>query len=948
MSSKWFTGIFGVLLVLFGVVVVNVNDVYAQDTAGTAEVTVTQVFVVQSPADGMSAATAETSACQVTAELRWYRNKRIRVLYHWHSCSDTHQVDWALASIRNPSGNFTLDSDAGSHEVYDEQWDELQPNDAIRLSTWIDGFSQPTVATRYLDRAPVWPQIHTRADEGGACFQFTGHNDPWGVFTAGDQRHIFLLAEKDWETPWLTAPNQPLVDWHVALYGDQGLTRLRAEYSFHNVPNPCYKTPPASCNGVTLSIADGTLIPTTGAEVTVTVNGTHGTQYRIVDEAGNVVAGPAAAPSLTLQALPNVTYQAQVYSESHGWTKEGCTFRYGAEQQRPSCTSVDLSIESEELISVDGTMVTATVHGENTTEYRIVANQDKVMAGPSVTNQFEFHAMPDVVYQAQVRNENSDWTSEDCQFKYIKFVNETEPPACIDVIPSVMNGSAIPSAGRAIQVSVVGHNTTQYRVLDEKQSEVVPAQAASLLSLQVKPDITYQVQVANAGNEWKTSNSCELRYTTEVISLPACEGVILSVADRSRIPLAGTLVDTKIIAKNSTRYRIIDGSNQTVMAAGNGTLTFHAIPDLLYVAEVASDTSEWLSSNACRFQYTQGAESVASCSLDPDHYGDPGGISRITAWIQGDEAKVVPITAVAVNWDNHGTVTYPTQKQAGPWVTTQPFELRSRPEVWDIGFGRYRFEAWVYVEGIQEPAYCWGVGDAPDHDNVTPDPGPFAKDNPEGKFNRGSEPSRLPTVGRLPFDGGNGPDKIELILWAFEKEGRGVNARITAIANEGKPLARLGMASVSDMVKFDGLPAREGIVYGFQIGEHGPWSPLFCSPADSNPTTITVYWGAGGMTWLSDGAAYGDCWWLTVAAALKGWVTVDETVATYNALQPIINWHGHQNLVFSLAQSRETGLGPRMQDAVIGLQAQDWQGPVIPATMPADFQQVVQDYRQPQ
>lgn len=74
-------------------------------------------------------------------------------------------------------------------------------------------------------------------------------------------------------------------------------------------------------------------------------------------------------------------------------------------------------------------------------------------------------------------------------------------------------------------------------------------------------------------------------------------------------------------------------------------------------------------------------------------------------------------------------------------------------------------------------------------------------------------------------------------------------------------------------------------------------------------------------------------------------MTVDETVATYNALQPVIDWQGHRNLVFSLAQSRETGLGPRMQDAVIGLQARQWQGPVIPTTVPADFEQVVAAYQ---
>ena len=47
--------------------------------------------------------------------------------------------------------------------------------------------------------------------------------------------------------------------------------------------------------------------------------------------------------------------------------------------------------------------------------------------------------------------------------------------------------------------------------------------------------------------------------------------------------------------------------------------------------------------------------------------------------------------------------------------------------------------------------------------------------------------------------------------------------------------------ALDHFVKFDGVNAREGIVYGFQIGEHGPWSPLFCPKPDNNPTTITVH-----------------------------------------------------------------------------------------------------------
>lgn len=942
MNRKWFTRLVYFIMVLFGIVVMQETTVYAQEVDnGEEEVSVSRVFIVP-PAGGQENITAaNATACEVTAELRWYRKKQVRVLYHWQHCQEPHTLTWELASIRNASGALTINSVAATQEVYDERWDELEVDDRITLYTWLDGVAQTTVETRYLDSPPVWPKIHTRQDLAGACFQFTGHNDPWGVFTAGDQRHVFFLGEKDWVTPWFAGPDTATVDWHVALYRDRALTRLRAEYSFKNVPNPCHEVE-ARCAGVGLSLASESPLTSAGALVTATVQGENSTAYRIVDETGTSIAGPADSPRFEFEAFPTPrAYQAQVRHGDGAWTTEGCTFHYISIADS-HCAAVRLSIDNGAAIAKTGAPVDVTVVGSNATAYRLVIKgSDQAQAGPSTTPTLHFHALPDLIYQAQTRHGDGEWNADDrCAFTYI-----APPPACVQVTPSIAKESIIPEAGTTITVDAIGHNATQFRVTTATGELVRPVQADGHFSFAVKPWITYQVEVADEREQWSTSPDCQLGYKAETNQAPRCEGVVLSVDNQARIPVEGATVNVKVLGKHSTRYRILREGKQALVEASSGAFTIHALPGQTYTAEVAGDQGAWVSSDACQFKFAQGEEPVATCVLGASHYGDPGGLADITAWIQGNETKVAPITQVKVNWDNHGTISYPTKGQHGPWFTNTHFQLNSRPEVHDVGFGYYRFEAWVYVEGIAEPAYCWDDGNAPDHDNVIPDPGPFAQDNPEGKFNRGSAPSRLPTVGRLPFDGGNGPERIELILWAFEKSGRGVNAQITGLANEGKPLARLGMASVKDLVKFDGLNAREGIVYGFQIGEHGPWSPLFCPPADSNPTTITVYWGAGGMTWLSDGAAYGDCWWLTVAAARQGWLTVDETVATYNALQPVIDWHGHRNLVFSLAQDKQTGLGPRMQDAVIGLKAQDWQGPVLPATMPADFQATVESYQ---
>jgi hypothetical protein len=1113
------------LFVFLSVFLVDVRPLSAQEPLDAeAEGGASQVFTLRDTNVRSSSATANAQSCTLAAELRWYKRKDVRIIYHWQECSESYTVRWELASIRSASGAFALKGGSGKTTVYNANWPELRNGDTLTLHTWVNDVPQADVVTKYLGPSPIFARIYTRQDSGGACFQFVGRIDPWGVFTAGDYAYTLELNTEEWRTPWLVGPNEPTVDWRAQFYHDPQLTKLRSEYWFNNVPNPCYTPPPpVTCDSLTLSLPNGSAIAPDGADVAVTIVGQHGSQYRLVDERGNVVAGPSAEPTLqlhalpgivyqgqlygdqsgwtttgcqfaygviarpactgvtlsptvdtllpptgqpaqvtingengaqyrlvdangqvvagpsdtlvlTFQALPNVQYQAQVYNATYGWTTSGCQFQYGL-AERPLCEGVTLNPAAGSSIPFAGQQVDVTIHGQNASQYRVVDTADNtVVAGPSATNHFALPAKPGIAYQAQLYHELYGWTKEGCTFTYgtvqgvscqdialsipnnatipaagtdvdvmvkatgatqyrlvnqqsgavvagpsadahftlrvapgvpyqaqvldqdglwstvgCTFTYKTPPPLpsfCQDLALSVPNGAAIPATGTAVTVTINAVNASQYRLVDNTGAVVAGPSPEVTLRFHALPGVLYQAQVVNNNDNatWTTSG-CQFGYTLEPVQPAACTGVALSVPTGAAIAAAGQEVKVTIRAQNATRYQIVNAQGQTMAGpSGDAHLAFHAMPNVRYQAQVANAEDGW-TKTGCDFTYT--AEQVAVqafCELRASHYGDPGGRSRITAWIK-DQTTPVAIERVRINWNQKGEVTYPTKRQAGPWFTNSEFTLLSRPEVFDVGFGYYKYEAWVYIAGITEPAYCWGDGNAPDHDNVLPDPGPFAQSNPQDKLNRGATPSRLPTVGRLPFDGGNGPDKVELIFWAFEKEGHGTTAKITAIANDGKPLARLGMSSVSDVAKFDGLNAREGIVYGFQIGEHGPWSPLFCPAPDNDPTTITVYWAAGGLTWLSDGNAYGDCWWLTVAAAFNGWVTVDESVATYNALQPIINWNGHRNLVFSLAQSRETGLGPRMQDAVIGLQAREWQGPVLPTTLPTDFAETVDGYR---
>ena len=1124
MSSKFTSWIFIVTLLFIGTIV-NFNVTFAQEREDGA--TVTQHFNVPNKGSAVSAAGLNASTCEVTAGLQWFNDKRMKVFYNWQGCTEDHEIRWELNSANGSgSGTFTIKKAKDSIRAYSDTWSEMKHGDMIHLYTWIDGERQADVSSQYIDEWPVWARIHTREDKGGACFRFTGRVDPWGVFTAGDKSHKFYLNTDEWETPWIDGPNEKTVNWHAAFYRDDELTKLRSEFWFTNVPNPCYQEPP-SCDGLTLSKENGAPIPESGLDITVTIDGTNGTQYRIVDQDGTVVAGPSVDNTLPFHATPKVTYQAQVFSEHYGWTNEKCTFGYTM-QPPPACLGLELDPPNGSEIAPEGTTVTGKIIAENATHYRIVDSSGivlttfdspsfslhviptevyhvhvyneyygwiengctfqyfaskpvnctgvavktldgadippiipndgldvlttifaepqgetryrimnlttgKIVAGPSSSPSLPLHIYPLNRYQGQVEKADGSWTSTGCAFEYgviaacnsvqtdppqstaiaetgqlisveiratdavayrivekatgnpvdeetatptVKFTASPDveyqaevrgvtgswmtslgcgfdfppiqTPTCEKVELSIPDGSKIPAEGTEVIVKIIGQNGSLYRITADGEP-VTDERTSNTFTIDAKPGVLYQGQVYAEGYGW-TDEGCTFSYVVSDIG-SICNGVALNPRNNAEIPMQGTMVDVKVSGRNSTAYQIVDARGNIMDGPNSGAnLRFHAMPDTNYWAQTLGTDGKWASAEACRFNYSGLDTRQALCTLHAEHYGDPGGLSHIYTWVEDAEGTIEPtplaIERVVVNWDNHGTINYPTATQVGPWSTNETFTLDSRPEVHDVGFGYYRFEGWVYVTGFAEPAYCQGTGNAPDHDNVIPDPGPFAKDNPEGKFVRSSAPSRLPTVGRVPFDAGNGPDKVELILWAFEKEGRGLDARITGIANEGEPLARLGMESVSNFVKFDGLPAREGIVYGFQISEHGPWGPLFCPQPDSNPTTITVFWGAGGQTWLSDWDAYGDCWWLTVAAALNGWVTVDESVATYNALQSVIDWNGHKNLAFSLAQDRQTGQGPRMQDMVIGLEAREWQGPVVPENVPADFTTVVEGYQQ--
>lgn len=220
-------------VMLFGLFVLTSTPVLAQDEGNVSETYVISTDEVQ----------AASLACTVTADLHWYKDKRVKVEYFWENCPDGTTINWEVASVRTPSGQLAANG-SGSKEVYYVTWPEMTHGTKITLKTSVNGEAQPTITTEYRqDTSPIWAKIRTREDAGGACFQFFGKVDPWGVFSDGENTYIEYLGSHEWESSWLRGRNERKVNWHVQFYKDAALTQLRTEYWFNDVENPCFVEP---------------------------------------------------------------------------------------------------------------------------------------------------------------------------------------------------------------------------------------------------------------------------------------------------------------------------------------------------------------------------------------------------------------------------------------------------------------------------------------------------------------------------------------------------------------------------------------------------------------------------------------------------------------------------------------------------------------------------------
>jgi hypothetical protein len=435
-------------------------------------------------------------------------------------------------------------------------------------------------------------------------------------------------------------------------------------------------------------------------------------------------------------------------------------------------------------------------------------------------------------------------------------------------------------------------------------------------------------------------------YATGTIG-PSCPipapGLCVGLSADKTSLILGESTTLSVQGQDAVAYRfIVDG--QTVQEGASSTYTYTPTSAGTHhvAAQVQGKDGNWSGSSSCTVTIKVGTPvSGYVCEARSWPEGDPIGVAeeKTTLFdgtiLTGPESESITSTA---RFSKDGQVLATTSMQHLPdglW--------HQQEKVAGMPFGLVRVD--FVVTGPRGEARCWTEFRSWDHDNYVLDPGPFGFQPREaGKFSRTyTEKSNLPQVGQVPFDEGNWPDAVSGFLWGLETVGHGPDIRVVSIMNGGNPMANPSLKELSYEMKFDGIEAGNGRCYVSQIGEHGPISVVKCPPANGNPVTGYDRWGTGGQTWADLGkqggdvnSLYGDGWWLTLRLAQMGAVTINEELATWFANQPPYQYDGHTVLHFSALQD-EFGRGPRVSDIIVGLKGLEWQGPILPAQLPAGF-----------
>ena len=210
-----------------------------------------------------------------------------------------------------------------------------------------------------------------------------------------------------------------------------GLPRVRFTLSeaHHHFEHQFQNRSIVTCTGVVTHPPSGSQIPNKGLTISVDVSSDNATQYRLVNlNTGQVIAGPQAdGQFLNVHVLPNQTYQAQVRNARTNWVAPDCLFHFTIKSKQPVCNRVVVTDAASRAIPEAGKATDITVHATNATQYRLVRlSPDYLFTEPQENNQFTNIYLVPGQYQAQVKNDLSDWTTQGCRFE----IPTIETPRC--------------------------------------------------------------------------------------------------------------------------------------------------------------------------------------------------------------------------------------------------------------------------------------------------------------------------------------------------------------------------------------------------------------------------------------------------------------------------------------------------------------------------------------
>ena len=225
----------------------------------------------------------------IVYRLQIYKSRRVDVKVFAQGLDGSERFVANLTSTKGHAGNFDKALENGENTIWKTEpfWYSLsgepEREDSVTMTGTIAGVAIPETSAKATNLSPTFAGLQTLQDDPATdkkeCLAINGHYDPVGFnsINGGPEIHA-SLTQDDWL--WDISANvptdKPTLDsvafnawerWDEATNTKSG---LRADYTWRNVPNPCYVPPAADGSAIGACVTGITLAAYKG-ETTIDV-----------------------------------------------------------------------------------------------------------------------------------------------------------------------------------------------------------------------------------------------------------------------------------------------------------------------------------------------------------------------------------------------------------------------------------------------------------------------------------------------------------------------------------------------------------------------------------------------------------------------------------------------------------------------------------------------------